>query len=155
MQSIHGDGISDHFFELVWSKDELNFGPSLNIPDTVVYRFGKPLHWYFTGVDGKVKKKTRQNLVNVRIEEAFTRRVLGCDLVASYMEMTEEGKPSSDGASAHIEFFDRKGLHDFLYNRFKQQSGLLQRFIEPQGTQNSMIRAIWSPKVIAQIKTVA
>lgn len=48
---------------------------------------------------------------------------------------------------SRIEFFDRKGLHDFLYNRFKQQSGILQRFIEPQGTQNSMLRAIWSPKV--------
>ena len=102
MQSIHGDGVCDHFFELLWSKDELGLGPSLNVPDTIVYRYGKPLHWYFTGVDGKLKKKTRQNLVNVRIEEAFTRRVLGCDLVASYIETSanDEAPPAESGSGA-------------------------------------------------------
>ena len=74
MQSLHGDGISDQFFHLLWSKDELNFGPTINIPDTIVFKYGQPLHWYFTGVDGKLKKKNKPNLVNVRIEEAFTRR---------------------------------------------------------------------------------
>ena len=90
--------------------------------------------------------------VNARIEEAFTKRVVGCDLVACYIEtVNSDAAPAEEPASAYaqnrIEFLDRKGLHDFLYNRFKQQSGILQRFIEPQGVSNSMIRAIWSPKV--------
>jgi hypothetical protein len=150
MQSIHGDGISDQFFELLWAKDELNFGPNISVPDTVIFRYGKPTQWYFSGLDGKLKKKNKQNLINVRIEEAFTRRAVGCDLVAFYIETAEEGDedgPSGVAATSMVEYFDRKGLHDFLYNRFKQKSGVLQRFIEPQGTHNSMVRAIWSPKV--------
>jgi hypothetical protein len=90
--------------------------------------------------------------VNARIEEAFTKRVVGCDLVACYIEtVPADASPADEPATAYahnrIEFLDRKGLHDFLYTRFKQQSGILQRFIEPQGVANSMIRAIWSPKV--------
>jgi len=151
LHTLHGDGVSEHFFELLWTKDELNFGPSVNIPDTIIFRYGKPTHWYFTGVDGKMKKKNKQNLLNVRIEEAMTKRALGCDVVASYIETTEGADESNQaegaGALSRIEYFDRKGLHDFLYNRFKQESGVLQRFIEPQGTSNSLVRAIWSPKV--------
>ena len=44
MQSIHGDGISDHFFELLWQKDELNFGPSVQVelPDVKI-PWGSPV----------------------------------------------------------------------------------------------------------------
>ena len=34
------DGVNEEFFNLLWTKDELNFGPSVNIPDTVVFKFG-------------------------------------------------------------------------------------------------------------------
>ena len=47
-----------------------------------------------------------------------------------------------------VEFLDLEGLNNFLYNRPKEHSnGVLQRFIEPKGTKNEMIRAVWSPKV--------
>lgn len=32
-----------------------------------------PLCRYFTAQDGKVRRKNKQNLINVRIEEAFTK----------------------------------------------------------------------------------
>jgi hypothetical protein len=132
-----GDGVSDTLFHWLWCKDELNFGPSLQIPDTIIYKFGQPIHWYFTGVDGKLKKKSKQNLVNVRIEEALTKRVVGCDIVAYYIDHN-----TTDGhVSSSIEYFDRKALHDFLYNRWKEHNGILQRFIEPKGTQNCACRA--------------
>jgi hypothetical protein len=37
--SLTTDGISEEFFELLWSRDELNFGPSLNIPDTIIFKY--------------------------------------------------------------------------------------------------------------------
>ena len=37
-------------------------------------------------------------------------------------------------------------LDDFLYDSRKDCCGILQRFIVPRGSQNSMICAIWSPK---------
>lgn len=48
----------------------------------------------------------------------------------------------------HSEYLDRAGLADFLYNREKSTNGILQKFIEPKGTSNVLIRGIWSPKVL-------
>ena len=48
--TLHGDGVSDAFFQFLWQKDELNFGPSINLPDTVIYKFGQPVQWFFSGL---------------------------------------------------------------------------------------------------------
>jgi len=143
------DGISEQFFELLWSKDELNFGPSINIPDTIVYKFGQPTNWYFTANNGRVKRKNRGNLLNARIEECFTKHVLGYDIIASFVSVHVERDPVTGAvAPSTIEFLDHAGLSNFLYNRKREDSnGILQRFIEPKGTKNEVIRAIWSPKV--------
>ena len=58
--SILNDGINEEFFRLMWLKDELNFGPSLNIPDTIIVKYGQPTAWYFTAQNGRIKKKNRQ-----------------------------------------------------------------------------------------------
>ena len=103
LHNIDGDGISPAFYHLLWSKDELNYGLTLNIPDTIIYKFGQPVSWYFTARDGKVKKKNKHNLMNVKIEESFTKRTVGFDVVACYISETKEGE-------TEIEFLDRKGL---------------------------------------------
>ena len=54
---------------------------------------------------------------------------------------------SEETGRVEIEYFDKSSFHEFLYKREKTENGVLQRFIEPKGTRNSMIRAIWSPKV--------
>lgn len=46
-----------------------------------------------------------------------------------------------------IEYFDEEGLREFLRFRRKPLSGILQRFVEPKGGKNSMIRAVWAPKL--------
>ena len=61
LQSLSKDGISEDLFKLLWSKDELNYGPSINIPDTIIYKYGTPVSWYFTSTNGKIKKKLKQN----------------------------------------------------------------------------------------------
>ena len=77
----------------------------------------------------------------------MTKRVIGSDLVAYYISMEQTSEKDTSPPETQIEYFDREGLHDFLYNRWKENSGILQRFIEPKGTKNAMIRAVWSPKV--------
>ena len=122
-------------------KDELDQGPVINIPDTIIYKYRQPAFWYFTASNGQVKRKSKYNLLNAKIEETFTRNKRGCDIVAYYL--TRGAQPSD----VTIEYFDKAGFHDFLYKREKNENGIVQRFIEPKGTQNAMIRAIWSPKV--------
>lgn len=149
--SLTTDGISEEFFELLWSRDELNFGPSLNIPDTIIFKYGQPVQWYFTAKNGRVKKKNRANLIGARIEEAFTKHILGYDVIASFVMVpvfSAESGESGGSSSTTIEFLDREGLTNFLYNRKKEDSnGILQRFVEPKGVKNEVIRAVWSPKV--------
>ncbi len=147
--SLDTDGINEEFFRLMWLKDELNFGPSLNIPDTIIVKYGQPTSWYFTAQNGKIKKKNRQNLMNARIEETFTKHVLGYDIIAVFVNVYIDPDPETGILPpSTVEFLDADGLNQFLYNRPKEHSnGVLQRFIEPKGTKNEMIRAVWSPKI--------
>jgi hypothetical protein len=147
--SLTQDGINEEFFRLMWLKDELNFGPSLNIPDTIVMKYGQPTVWYFTANNGKIKKKNRQNLMSARIEEVFTKNILGYDILASFVNMAIDPDPDTGMIPpSTVEFLDAEGLNKFLYDRPKENSnGILQRFIEPKGTKNECIRAVWSPKI--------
>ena len=149
MDKVSVDGINEQFFNLLWMKDELNFGPSINIPDTIIFKFGQPVTWYFTSSSGKIKKKNRSNLLNARIEDSFTKNILGYDVIASFVSfpVNESGECNSSSAFT-VEYFDRKEFQSFLYERWETNNGILQKFIEPKTTRNEVIRAIWSPKVI-------
>lgn len=146
-KSIEIDGISEEFFNLLWMKDELNFGPSINIPDTVIFKYGQPVTWYFTASNGKIKKKNRNNLLNARIEDSFTQNILGYDVIATFFSVPTESEQNKKLNQNTIEYLSRKDLQAFLYDRAESNNGILQKFIEPKGTRNEMIRAIWSPKV--------
>lgn len=149
--SLGKDGISEELYRLLWTKDELNYGPPMNIPDTIVYKFGQPVCWYFTSISGKVKKKNKGNLISAKIEEAFNKQVLGYDVLAQFISIPSERESEStvelDVHANVIEYFDRNALNKFLYTLKKDVNGILQRFVEPKTTKNEIIRAIWSPKV--------
>ena len=146
LDSLEGDGISAVLLHWLHVKDELGYGPTICLPDTVVYKLGQPVHWYFTSkIDNKIKKKSKQKLVNVQIEETFNRCGAGCDIVAYYI--SEVAQEHGCVSATNIEYFNRRELHEFLYTRWKDNDGLLQRFVEPKGSSNAVIRAIWSPKV--------
>ena len=49
LDSLEGDGVTEVLFQWLHKRDELNYGPSIWVPDTVVYKYGQPVHWYFTG----------------------------------------------------------------------------------------------------------
>ena len=144
LSSLFKDGVYEELFRLLWSRDELNYGPSINIPDTIIYKYGQPVSWYFTAQNGRVKKKNKHNLVSANIEAVFNKHVLGYDVLAYFITTPPEQDQYSP---ITIEYLDRQALNDFLYHRKKDFNGVLQRFIEPKTTRNEIIRAIWSPKV--------
>lgn len=108
MYSLEGDGVCEHLYEFVWCKDELSFRPTLNIPDTVVYKFGQPVSWFFTGVDGRVKKKLKTNIINAKIEEAFVKANVGSDIIAYYVSWASDASKYSDGALWNDRYRDYK-----------------------------------------------
>ena len=89
---IEGDGVIENLYYYLWCKDEMDFGPKINIPDTIIYRFKQPAFWYFTGKDGVVKKKLKSNTTAVKIEQAFADKNTGCDIVAYFMYNTEDSE---------------------------------------------------------------
>lgn len=137
------DGVSGTFFDILWAKDELNFGPDVNVPDTIIFRSGQPSAWFFTAKNGKLKKKSRQNMVLAKVEQSFMKHSLGYDIIATFVTVSDEKELSP----SVVQFLDQKSFFDFLYDHSKTCSGILQRFIEPKGTKNETIRAIWSPKI--------
>ena len=56
--SLEMDGINEEFFRLMWLKDELNFGPSLNIPDTIIVKYGQPTSWFLLHRTEKSRRRT-------------------------------------------------------------------------------------------------
>ena len=150
---LTSDGICYDFFNLLWTKDDLNFSPSINIPDTVIIKHGQPICWYFTSTNGRIKKKNRQNLLNARIEESFTRHLLGYDVLATFISVANEDQAENKGEGeafnkkTQLQFLDHEALNQFLYKSGRNNNGILQKFIEPKGVKNEAIRIIWSPKV--------
>lgn len=90
---LGGNGVADGLYYHLWCKDEMESGPRIHIPDTIIYRFRQPAFWFFTAKDGSIKKKSKYNVVNARIEEDFVRKSAGMDIVAYYI-----AKPDNPGA---------------------------------------------------------
>lgn len=80
------DGVNEMLFHRLWEKDELNLGPAITIPDSIIYKHGRPVCWYFTALDGKIKKKTKHNLDAEKIEEEFSKRAAGYDIVCYFIQ---------------------------------------------------------------------
>ena len=131
---LEGDGIAENLYQYLWTKDELDDGPRICIPDTIVYKYRQPAAWYFTSVDGSIKKKNKANLINVRIEEAFLRKRSGSDIVAYYISSNHASR--EEERETTIEYLTEDTFRQFLYQRTKVNNGVLQRFVEPKGIHN-------------------
>jgi len=135
---------------------------NLIIPDTIVFRAGHVGHpmWYFSSASepGVIKRKNSSNVTPQNILEVFTRRktkrsvhhasnsgiiaVLISDAHPS-ANITEEDRIGS----ATVEYLDEVLLRDFLERRAVTFSGLLQKWVDPKGHNNSMIHTTWTPKM--------
>eukprot|EP00746_Dinoflagellata_sp_MGD_P132261 gnl/MRDRNA2_/MRDRNA2_65999_c0_seq1.p1 gnl/MRDRNA2_/MRDRNA2_65999_c0~~gnl/MRDRNA2_/MRDRNA2_65999_c0_seq1.p1 ORF type:complete len:848 (+),score=129.61 gnl/MRDRNA2_/MRDRNA2_65999_c0_seq1:426-2969(+) len=142
---LESDGVIDRLFELLWKRDPFSdSAPQMRIPQTVVFRYCAPSAWYFTSVDGTIKRKSKAKLTCQHIEEEFLRHPSESNVVACYIyDISTEGVATK----TIIEHLDPNGLKELLYNRKKTHNGILQKFTDPKGGQNHMVRALWSPKV--------
>ena len=64
--SLEGDGVIENIYHFLWTKDTIfNTEHYIYIPQTILYKYKKPLYWYFTSVvDHKLKKKNFDKLNN-------------------------------------------------------------------------------------------
>ncbi|KAK9817011.1 hypothetical protein WJX72_008263 [[Myrmecia] bisecta] len=153
---VDADGFSPTLYHALWRKNAQGQScPGVNVPETVVFKYQKPVQWLFTSaVDRQLKRKHIRNVTNGNILEAFSKRRKSAtlDICASHMiHLAFENHGQDDQSMAadttSVEFFDARGVRNFVGRREKASQGLLQRFVEPKGDHNFLIRATWSPQV--------
>jgi len=141
-----GDGVVDSIYHYLFTKNtQLETCPNVVIPNTVVYKYRQPAYWYYSSGDQQMKMRKKGEMTNQKIYDSLRKRKNPtCEIVAYYISTREndEGKEMTS-----MEYFDELGLHDFLFNRQKEHNGIIQKFIDPKGKSNAIIRAIWSPKL--------
>ncbi|CAE8675934.1 unnamed protein product [Polarella glacialis] len=134
-KGLEVDGVNSRLFELLWKKDLLSDSSiSLRIPDTVVFKYSAPSLWYFTSVDGTIKRKTKAKVNEQHIVEEFLKRPSLSGIVAYYVTTTEETVEQSRklsrelrddgdleaelaGTRTTIQYLNEEGLKNFLFNR--------------------------------------
>ena len=138
--NIEGEGLLDIFFYYTWLKIPGDSGQrGFSVPDTIIYKYQQPRVWFFTSVDGVIKKKSKEKLKPELIEKAFLTKVSRSGIVAWYIYI-ESGKRV-------VEFLNVDDFRHLLRYRKKAQEGILQKFIKPKGEKNSLIQMVWTPNV--------
>lgn len=152
LSSLQTDGLSASLYSYLWTKHD-GLGFSCNVPDTLVYRSRCLDAWYFTSAmgteNGMLKKRGPSYLTNEAIMTFFKDRASdGFDIVAVLITQKEIGNRLDyvSGTSAcSLEYLTLPALGDFLLNKRKPLSGILQKFLLPKGSHNSVLQAVWTP----------
>ena len=87
---------------------------------------------------------------NADIFEALSKRTNpASEILSCYLSpKIKEGAEDTAGVQLCVEYLDQASLDSFLFQRKKEECGILQRFVDPKGPHNNVIRAIWSPNMI-------
>ena len=148
------DGFVEAIYHQLWARNFNGEPCQVLVPDVIIYKYRIPAYWYFTGTDGRLRRKNKANIVNQRILTDFTagvrtdRDVVACHICEHALGVNadaEEGPPAR--TETVIRYFDKAGLKEFLFNEEKVYDGCLQKFVRPKGLFNSMIQAAWSPQM--------
>lgn len=68
---------------LLSQQDPIKKGyPAIKIPDTIHFKSGLPINWIFTGKEGYIKKKAKENLNIEQIKKSFLKNQTTCGIIA-------------------------------------------------------------------------
>ncbi len=89
---LDDDAIYDLFYNILWTKETLYEEPNyrISIPDTVIYRTGTPVSWYFSNSEGILLKKKDSNLKNEIVLNHFLTRKNSHGILAYFISIPYE-----------------------------------------------------------------
>lgn len=156
---LEGDGLVTGFYNFLHKRNTKTMKPCKDvfIPDTIVFDHNFPRGWYTSDLKAKeISKRQGKELDAASIANGFSKPSNpNVNIVASYM-CTHEVEDPTTGESemfTQVEFFNEYTLHEFVSRKVKKE-GILQKFLVPKGHRNSVIQAVWSPRVcIVQRRT--
>lgn len=157
---LEGDDVITGFYNFLAKRNPKTMKPCKDIlvPDTVVFEHNFPRGWYTTDVKAReVTRKQGKELDASTIEHGFVDGVPdSCPVVATYLCTVENDAHQSMETSSHdeaasrtqtmVEVFNKSTIGAFLSRKTKRE-GILQKFILPKGYYNSVIKAVWSPRI--------
>ena len=154
---LEGDGLVTGFYNFLHKRNTktLKACKDVLVPDTIVYDHNFPRGWFTSDLKSKeISKKQGKELDAASIQGAFhvtPNPAVG--VVACYMCSYEEDINGVPTTVTSVEFFNESSLEDFVGRKVKRE-GILQKFVVPKGLRNSVIQAVWSPRVcIVQRRT--
>jgi hypothetical protein len=139
------EGICMELYNFLWTK-EARFQTNCQgilIPDTVIIKNGAIYNWFLYS-KGKVVKKRKENCTLENIKNSFLSNKLPCEVVCQFIKFSKE-KAKNEYEIRHFKAAD---FSEFVNNLSKDyETGILQKFIEPRGEKNSVIRFSWSREI--------
>jgi hypothetical protein len=145
--TLEGDGVLTGFYNHLWKRNkDFQSCKDVMCPDTIVYDHNFPRSWYtYDKKQKNLEKRQGRELDPNSIFERFSKsKDADVGILASYLYSYED--PTSGEAVTCVEFFNEKGLLEFV-NRKVKREGILQKFVIPKGIHNSVIQAVWSPRI--------
>jgi hypothetical protein len=105
-------------FHLWKQNDSTNQScPFVLIPDTIIYRWGRPFFWYFTTHSGELLRKSKNKVTHKYIAQDFLSGQTASGLVAQYLSF--EGQDT--GSKAIVHFFQQASFSILPNRRFCPQ----------------------------------
>lgn len=164
------DGIVETFYHLLWLKefDEKFNHFSFSLPHTILIKNNMPVTWYFSSKTGEILRRKPQNISNELICKEFSKSPSKSSIAAMYLyEVNEDlslckqfhlldkvDKNKTLSRRVMIEYISHENLPNFLNDTTKSPFGVLQKFIDPYGSKNFIIEALWTPKMTLFSKKV-
>lgn len=107
----------------LWKSKE----PLVNVPQTILYSWGSPVFWYFTGSDGVLRRMAKSRICNEKVAKELERR--DDEILATYVGLTQ-------AHSGEVEFLGKASLNTLLYARQKSLKAMLTQWTAPKTPYN-------------------
>ncbi|EGR30206.1 hypothetical protein IMG5_137950 [Ichthyophthirius multifiliis] len=133
------------YFHL-WKKNSQTGAscPGVFLVDTIIYRWAQPYFWYFTNREGQIIRKTKERIDIQKAQDIFIYNVPQSGIVAQYLVSQNHNQQQQE--VIQFEYFNEDQFNIFIHQREKNLNAILQKFIQPKGGVNSLIKISWSPQ---------
>jgi hypothetical protein len=96
---------------------------NFKIPETVIYKVGRPKEWYFTGKDGTILMKNKRKLFNKCVYEDFIKGGHEASTSAYFYKRTKTD------VTLTLHHMSPEALHTFMFsNNDKLKLDIAQKF---------------------------
>lgn len=119
--------LTEWLFFHIWQRNSLSGTscPGVLIPDTVIFRWGRPFSWYFTTAECTISRKGTNNIELNKIAEILSLNKNKDNIAARFFSKMDDDY-TGDNIDVQTEYVSIGELDNFLLERKKNGKPLLQ-----------------------------